>query len=95
MPRQPSWKVDVKSLSPDQIVQLLKELRGSEHKEQVQNLKRELIERARGEGATDEQIIRVLAQNVARGSSLHDVAKEWADCFGISVTEFKRIADAR
>ena len=61
MTKPPSWTVDVKSLSLDQIVQLLKELRGSEHKELIQNLKLELIERARGEGATDEQIIRVLA----------------------------------
>ncbi len=95
MPKEPNWMVDVKSLSTDKIVQLLKELRGSGHRELILNLKQELIEHARREGATDEQIIRVLAQNVPRGLSLRDVAKEWAECFGISVAEFKRIANVR
>lgn len=93
MSKQPGWKVDVKSLSPDEIVRLLRELRGSQHKELILSLKRELIDHAKREGASNEEIIRVLAQNVPRGLSLHDVAKEWAELFGISVKEFKRIAN--
>ena len=45
----------------------------------------------------DEEIIRYLCSGVPRGRrpELNTIAKEWAEIFGLSEKEFKRIADAK
>jgi len=95
MPKEASWKIDVKSLSTTEIVKLLRQLDQSEYKEVVLDLRRELVKRARDEGAGDETIIRTLTRGVPRGTRLNAVAKEWAIVLGLSVEEFKRIANAK
>ena len=95
MPDQPPWKIDVKTLSTNEIVKLLRQLDGSKHKEVILDLRRELVKRARDEGASDETIIRTLTRSVPRGSSLNAVAKEWASVLGLTEEEFKRIANAK
>ena len=54
MPKEPSWKVDVKSLSNQKLVELSLSLDGSEHKEVVESLRRELVERLRAIGISNE-----------------------------------------
>jgi hypothetical protein len=95
MPKDPTWKIDVKSLSAQEIVKLLRQLHESKYKEVILDLRRELVKRARDEGASDETIIRTLTQGVPRGLGLDAVAKEWASVLGLSVKEFKRIANAK
>lgn len=95
MPGENSWKIDVKSLSTPEIVNLLKQLDGSKHKRVINDLRRELVTRARNEGAADEVIIRSLTRGVPRGLRLDEVAKEWAAILGLSVKEFKRIANVK
>ena len=50
---------------------------------------------ARDEGASDEAIIRTLTRGVPRGLGLDEVAKQWAAVLGLSVKEFKRIANVK
>lgn len=95
MTKPAGWEVDVKSLSEREIAKLLRELRGGEYPEVVLDLQREVIRRASREGMTREEIIRKLTQNVPRGTALDNVAREWNRVLGVSVEEFKRIADAR
>ena len=95
MPRQPPWNIDVESLSLRQIVELLKQLNKSKYEEVILDLRRELVKRARDEGANDETIVRTLTRGVARGAKLDAVAKEWASVLGLSVKEFKRIANVK
>jgi len=95
MPKDPGWKIDVKSLSTQEIVKLLRQLDESEYKEVILDLRRELVKRARDEGASGATIIRTLTRGVPRGMKLNAVAKEWASVLGLSVEEFKRIANAK
>lgn len=95
MSETPSWKIDVKGLSLNEIVNLLKELGGTKHQEVLQELRQELIQRARREGASDATIIRTLTRGVARGLRLDAVAKQWASTLGLTVREFKRIANVK
>lgn len=95
MPKEPSWKIDVKSLGAKEIVKLLRQLDESKYKEVILDLRRELVQRARDEGASDEVIIRTLTRAVPRGLRLDAVAKEWAGVLGLSVKEFKRIANVK
>lgn len=90
--KKPSWEIDVKNLSHNQIVELLKQLEGGGNEEIVHALRQELVSRVRQRGFQDSEIIRLLAQGVPRGLKLHQVAKHWAEYFGVSVEEFKRIA---
>ncbi|MBI4490129.1 MAG: hypothetical protein HY694_13685 [Deltaproteobacteria bacterium] len=95
MAKDPGWKIDVKSLSTTEIVKLLRQLDQSEYKEVILDLRRELVKRTRDEGASDETIIRTLTRGAPRGLGLDAVAKEWASVSGLSVKEFKRIANVK
>jgi hypothetical protein len=95
MPDTPDWKIDVKGLSVSEIVTLLRQLDGSKYKNVILELRQELVHRARAEGATDDVIIRTLTRGVARGVNLDAVARQWATTLGISVSEFKRIANVK
>lgn len=95
MPKGPSWKVDVKSLSHQELVDLLKQLDVSKHKEVIESLRRELIDRSRARGLSNQKIIRLIALGIPRGRRLNELAKTWAEILGVSVDEFKQIADAK
>jgi len=95
MPDTPDWKIDVKGLSVSEIVSLLRQLDGSKYRNTILELRQELVRRARAEGASDDVIIRTLARGVARGLNLDAVAKQWASTLGLSVREFKRIANVK
>jgi hypothetical protein len=95
MPKQPSWKVDVKSLSHNEIVDLLEKLQGSGRQDIILSLRQELISRARIRGLSDAEIVKSLSRGVPRGLRLQEVAKEWAEALGLTVEEFKRIANVR
>jgi len=95
MPDKPAWTIAVTSLSTTEIVKLLRQLNESEYKEVILDLRRELVKRARDEGASDETIIRTLTRSVQRGLPLNAVSKEWASILGLSEKEFKRIANVK
>ena len=95
MPKEPSWNIDVKSLSDRRLVEIALELDGSEHKELVEALRRELVERLEAKGITKQEMIKRIALGVPRGRRFNEIAKMWAGILGLSLEEFKRIADAR
>lgn len=96
MSKPAGWEVDVDSLSDAELAQLIRNLRGAEYPEVVLDLKREVIRRAaKRDGLSREEIIRKLAERVPRGRNLDNVAREWSGVLGVSVEEFKRIADAK
>jgi len=95
MAEKPGWEIDVKSCSHEQLAALLKLLAGDEQKDIQRQIRRELIDRARARGLTDQQIISRLILGVPKGASRNEVAEDWADAFGISVKDFKRIASGK
>ena len=95
MAETPNWNINVKGLSLTEIVNLLRQLDGTKHKDKILELQRELVNRARTEGVNDEAIIRTLARGGARGLDLDAVAKKWAGVLDVSVKEFKRIANVK
>lgn len=95
MPKEPSWNVDVKSLSDENLVQLSLNLDGSEHKELVEALRRELVGRLEAKGITKQEMVKRIAFGVPRGRRFNEIAKVWAGLLGLSPQEFKRIADAK
>jgi hypothetical protein len=54
-----------------------------------------LISRSRIRGLSDAEIVKSLSRAVPRGLRLQEVAKEWAEALGLTVEEFKRIANVR
>ena len=95
MKKPPGWSVNVKSLSHQHIVELLKALQDSPNSETVSSLRKELVDRLLARGMSSSQIINRLAHAVPRGRKLNEVAKDWATALGITVEEFKRIAHAK
>jgi len=95
MPKEPSWSIDVKSLSDRRLVEIAMELDGSEHKEIVESLRRELVERLEAKGITKKEMVKRIALGVPRGRRFNEIAKAWEGILGLSLEEFKRIADAK
>lgn len=89
------WDIDVKSCSHEQLAALLEQLSGSEHKDVQQQIRRELVDRARQRGLSDHQIISRLVMGVPKGARRNEIAEDWADAFGISASDFKRIASGK
>ena len=65
MPKEPRWNIDVKSLSDRRLVEIAMELDGSEHKELVESLRRELVERLEAKGITKQEIVKRIARNLS------------------------------
>lgn len=95
MSKPEGWEIDVESLSEDHIVQLLRDLRGSEYAGVVLDLRRELFKRAIDAGGTRDEMIKRLAHGVPRGRPLDIVARDWSPVVGVTIDEFKRIADEK
>jgi len=95
MPKAPSWNIDVKSLSDRRLVEIALELDGSEYRELVESLRRELVERLGAKGITKQEIVKRIALGFPRGRRFNEIAKAWAGILGLSPEEFKRIADAK
>ena len=95
MPKEPSWNIDVKSLSNRRLVEIAMELEGSEHASVVESLRRELVERLEAKGITKQEMVKRISLGVPRGRRFNEIAKAWAGILGLSLAEFKRIADAK
>lgn len=92
MDQKPGWIVDVKSCSSEQLVELLEQLEGSQHKAQVLEIQCELVERARKLGRTTQQIVDGLCRRLPTKRERAVMAKKWSAALGISEEEFKRKA---
>lgn len=83
--------IDRKSYSPSQLVELIEQLEGGQHDSLRLDVMRELIERLREKGFTDQGIIEELLRGVGGGRKRDSIAKEWAPAFGLSPRDFKRL----
>jgi hypothetical protein len=92
---KPAWNLNVKSLSHQQLVEILRELQDTPYVEIVRDLRKELVERLKSRGVEVPEIIKRLSYAVPRGRKLNEVAGDWAETLGTTVEEFKRIADAK
>jgi len=92
---KPAWNLNVKSLSHQQLVEILRELQNTPYVEIVRDLRKELVERLKSRGVEVPEIIKRLSYAVPRGRKLNEVAGDWAETLGTTVEEFKRIADAK
>ena len=94
MEKDPGWSVDVESCSAEQLVELAKQLKGSEYKTQLLAVQREMIARLRRAGHSNQKIVDTLIANAWVGDRA-DLAKEWAPVLGITEKEFRRLASGR
>lgn len=94
MEEDAGWSVDVESCSPEQLVELAKQLKGSEHKTQLLAVQREMVSRLRKAGFNNQKIVDTLIANTWVGDR-PDLAKEWAAALGITEKEFKRLASGK
>lgn len=91
MDKKSGWSVDPKSCSNERLAELLVLLKGSEHRAQLLEVQREIVERARKAGRTTKELVNGLTRHVVKKDRAA-VAKEWSAALGISEEEFRRIA---
>lgn len=94
MEKRRGWSIDIADCSSETLLDLTKQLKGSEHKAQLLEIQCELINRVRKTGATDQEIINMLIRNVWKGDRVA-LAKEWGGALGMSEDEFMRIANVK
>lgn len=94
MGKDPGWSIDVESCSTEQLVELAKQLKGSEHRAQLLAIQREMVARLRKAGFSDQKIVDALIANAWAGDRAA-LAKEWAEALGMTEKEFKRLASGK
>ena len=90
MTRDKGWDVDVKVVALTSSVALARQLEGSRYETQLQEIRREMVERLRKAGSSDQEIVDTLICNLWHGDR-GDLVKEWSPVLGISGIEFKRL----
>lgn len=87
------WSVSVKTTSSAALTELYQLLKGSkENRSQALEIQKELVERARAEGLTTQEIVNALVAGVGKKSERAEIAKEWCEALGLTETEAKRLA---
>lgn len=82
--------VDLDSLSPEGLVDLIQRLEGSRHLKLRRRVQKELVDRLKKEGFTSQKIAVLLTTNVYGLAKKKAIAKEWADALGVTPKEFLR-----
>lgn len=85
------WSVDVGTCSPEQLVELSRQLEGSEHIEQLLAVRREMIARLRKAGSSNQEIVDILIIGVWKADR-NAMAEKWSHILEITEQEFKRLA---
>jgi hypothetical protein len=85
------WSIDVETCSPEQLVELSRQLEGSEHTEQLLAVRREMIARLRKAGSSNQEIVDILIIGVWK-SDRNAMAEKWSPILEITEQEFKRLA---
>ena len=91
MVEESGWTLDIAGTSSKELVAILGRLEEESQKDLHFNIKKELVERVRKKGNSDEKTIKGLKLGVPKGEPQNKLAREWAIIFGISEGEFKRI----
>lgn len=91
MASQEWLSIDHKTCSPSQLVAFIEDLDGGKHDALRSTLKKELVDRLRAKGLTDQRIIEELLRGVGTSAKRNKIAKDWAPVFGLTPKELKRI----
>jgi len=83
--------VDLKSLSPEGLVELIQQLEGSRHHVLRKRAQKELVDRLKKQGFTIQKIAALLTTNVYGVATKRAIAKEWADALGLTPNEFMQL----
>jgi hypothetical protein len=94
MDQKLSVTVDVKTCSPQQLVELSRQLKGSRHTALLLEVRKEMVERLRKAGASNQKIVDTIIVNMWKGDRANLIT-EWSEVLGISEQEFKRLANIR
>ena len=80
--------VDLNSLSPEGLVDLIQQLEESRHLGLRKRAQKELVDRLKKQGFTSQKIAVLLTTNVYGMAKKKAIAKEWADALGVTPKEF-------
>jgi hypothetical protein len=83
--------VDLKSLSPEGLVELIQQLEGSRHLGLRRRAQKELADRLKEQGFSNQRIAILLTMNVYGIAKKRAIAKEWADALGVTPNEFMQL----
>lgn len=87
--------IDVKSLSHTNLVEVIKQLRGSDYPELLRSAQKELVERLKRKGFDNKKIANILVANVYGTAKKRLIAEEWANALGITKKEFIELIEKR
>ena len=87
--------IDVKSLSHINLVEVIKQLRGSDYPDLLKAAQKELVERLKRKGFSNKKIAEILVANVYDVAKKRLIAEEWADAMGITKKEFLELIGKR
>ena len=91
--RRGGWSISVKGASTATLMELYGLLKESkEDRLQAIQIQQELVERARAEGLTTQQILNALVAGVGNKSRRAEIAKEWCKALGLTEKEATRRA---
>lgn len=94
MDKDPPWKVNIQSLSPAQLVELIRKLENGNYPEIVLKARKELVRRLRNRGVTNRVIVKTILSNIAGKRARERVAKKWESVLGINKKEIMRIYES-
>ena len=83
--------VDLNSLSPEGLVDLIQRLEGSRHLGLRTRAQKELVERLKKQGFSSQRIAVLLTTNVYGMAKKRAIAKEWAGALGVTDKEFLKL----
>lgn len=85
--------IDVSSLSHENLVEVIKQLKDSPHVAVRKKAQKELVKRLKEKGFNDKRIAKILTSNVYGTRKRLAIAKEWAEAFEISKEEFIKLIE--
>ena len=80
--------VDLNSLSPEGLVDLIRQLEGSRHIGLRKRAQKELVDRLKRQRFAPQRIAILLTTNVYGMTKKRAIAKEWVDALGVTPKEF-------
>lgn len=83
--------IDVSSLSHENLVEVIKQLKDSTYVLVRKKAQKELVKRLKDKGFSNKRIAMLLTSNVYGTRKRLDIAKEWAEALDISVKEFMKL----
>lgn len=93
-----SWKnennflnIDVSSLSHENLVEIIKELKDSAYITVRKKAQKELVRRLKEKGFDNKRIVKILTNNLYGTRKRLSIAKEWAEALEISEEEFIKL----